>query len=707
VRKTDGAGVTADRDRSSIESISPAAAQTIPLPDRLAFPVTVAIIVLLSACHAYYAFSSRIPPSTDEAHYMSGVLSIAQGIRTGTLSGIWHGYQNALNIKAPLVCVPAALLMLLVGGLTWPSMLSLVFTYALLGLASYSLFRHCFRPFHAATATTLLLTMPMVTGLVHRFYVELLLVLLCVVYLDVLARQPWRSASRSAVAGLVLGLGTLSKVSFPGLVILPTLYSVWVAVRERRPEIRLVQLLSNGILAVAVAALVAASWYVRNGVAVLQHARAATACCYGPRWIAADISAGPWFAVFCVAAVGFPLVVSSLLKRRYRDRERQSWILILLLGFTTVFVTVLATNKATRFTVTWLPMLACLAVAAWQQLPSLRWSRLGLIAMILVSTLLALNTSFGMVPLPSVHFAGIQVIDSHFPLNVPGWFNDNHPLDRRRFRLEEAEAILARDAKRNLLPGHLAQARITVLGLLVDFDYFQLLAAARRSPVQYGPWCCDSNLDPEMVDYILRFDGFEKLYPGAMFFNYYPSLQTDVLSGKLPYRVLSHLEGPSKTGIWIYAKVPPEPSRGPEAAVPKRREPELGDLFLEAERFDRGNVVGDFKDWGRTIGVIVTPQAPTSRVPAFAEYDFVAPAAGDYQIEVRYASGAPRPVMLSVDNALLSRTAAGGVTGGFLPANQRQEPVAVVRLEQGKHTLRLESHAVFPHIDGILLSRRR
>src|SRR5579863_2461390 len=50
--------------------------------DRRASLITLAAIVLLCATHIYYAFASHIPPSTDEAHYMSGSLSIAQGLRS-------------------------------------------------------------------------------------------------------------------------------------------------------------------------------------------------------------------------------------------------------------------------------------------------------------------------------------------------------------------------------------------------------------------------------------------------------------------------------------------------------------------------------------------------------------------------------------------------------------------------------------------------
>jgi hypothetical protein len=148
----------------------------------------------------------------------------------------------------------------------------------------------------------------------------------------------------------------------------------------------------------------------------------------------------------------------------------------------------------------------------------------------------------------------VRIVDTHFPLNIPDWYEDNHPVDRRNFRLEEAEAVIARDARAHPTPGHTAEARTTILSLLLDHDYFQVLAAVNQSPVRYTWWPGSVTAGPQAPDYILGFDGFDRVYPGREFHNHYSNLQTDVAERKVPYRVLSHLEGPSETGIWIYVK---------------------------------------------------------------------------------------------------------------------------------------------------------
>src|SRR5262249_42770092 len=344
--------ITTAHQQESTASISLSSEDHTAMLDQWAFLFTLMIIALLSACHFYYIISSRMVPSTDEAHYMSGVLSIAQGIRTGSLSVPWNGYQNALGFKPPLICLPAALLMLIMGGLTLPCMLSLVLTFVALGFASYSLFRYCLRPFHAAIATALLVSMPMITGLTHRFYVELLLILLCVLYLDLLLRQPWSSFSSSLLAGIVLGLGVLCKTTFPALVGLPTLYSFWLARRENsRTAIRMAY---NVAFAGVTAFVIAWPWYAKNWKATLDHAKLAASIpiCYYPHWIQADISVGAWIVVFCAAAIGLPLVIIRLVKLRDTESERSAWIMILLLGLVTALMAGITINKATRFTAT-------------------------------------------------------------------------------------------------------------------------------------------------------------------------------------------------------------------------------------------------------------------------------------------------------------------------------------------------------------------
>ena len=591
------------REPEPVVAIQPVA--KIASVDRWAFPATLALILALSACHTYYLVESRLPPSTDEAHYMTGALSISEGLRSGSLTGIWAGYQNALGFKPPLICIPAGILMWLFGGVTLPAYLSLVPLFAVVGLSSYSLFRRCLQPYYAAVATILLLTTPMITGLTHNFLVELLLVLICVTFLGVLTRDPWSSLKSSGLAGVLIGCGILCKPTFAVLVFAPLVYSFGVAASQHKDRRALLGLFRNLLAAGCIAVLVAWSWYSKNWEAAVDHAKSSMNCCAYQNWIQADISTGPWIVVFLVSVAGFGLVMRQLLQRRARGSEIFAWILILLLGITTAIACAASQPKGTRYSATWLPMIAGLASAAFACLDSRKWARPAAATLAAASIFVSLQISFGILPIADIRIGDIRVFGSRFPLDIPDWYNNTHPLDRRDFRMAEAEAVIARDAVAHLAPGQGALATTTALGILIDFDYFQLLASARRSPVHYLPWQDNKTTGPEAPDYVLCFTGFEAIYPGVFFINYHPSFRDDVASGKIPYRLLSRLSGPSGTDIWIYAKQRRE-AHGP---------PKDGDLLLEAELFHRGDVTADFDTYGRGIGVIVTPKPP-----GFVEY---------------------------------------------------------------------------------------
>ncbi len=124
-----------------------------------------------------------------------------------------------------------------------------------------------------------------------------------------------------------------------------------------------------------------------------------------------------------------------------------------------------------------------------------------------------------------------------------------------------------------------------------------------------------------------------------------------------------------------------------------------GAVVLEAENFARGNVTRDFTVYGPGIGVIYN----AGPLPNVAEYDFELPAAGTYQIALRYAAAESRPLALTLDGRKLTTDAAGKVTGSWDPDTQRWSIEAVVPLASGKHVLRLERDQPFPHVDKLAL----
>ncbi|WP_394796005.1 DUF1553 domain-containing protein [Armatimonas sp.] len=134
----------------------------------------------------------------------------------------------------------------------------------------------------------------------------------------------------------------------------------------------------------------------------------------------------------------------------------------------------------------------------------------------------------------------------------------------------------------------------------------------------------------------------------------------------------------------------------PNGAVP------AGALIREAEDFTRGNVNKDKGGFGKEIGVLVNAE----KYPNRTEYEISVPTAGPYQLDLRYASGDPRPVRVYVNGTLVASNAAGKVTGGFYPQHQQWFAEGVFPLKAGANTLKLERDSYFPHLDKLLLIAR-
>ncbi len=134
---------------------------------------------------------------------------------------------------------------------------------------------------------------------------------------------------------------------------------------------------------------------------------------------------------------------------------------------------------------------------------------------------------------------------------------------------------------------------------------------------------------------------------------------------------------------------------GPRMAGGK---PPVGTMSLEAEDFQRGNVLKDRENYGKGIGVLVN----AGPLPNFTEYDVTVPADGSYALEFRYAAADPRPVRVLLDGKYLE-DATGRVTGGWGPDKQEWDGGPAVTLKKGKAVIRLERAGPVPHIDKLAL----
>ena len=130
--------------------------------------------------------------------------------------------------------------------------------------------------------------------------------------------------------------------------------------------------------------------------------------------------------------------------------------------------------------------------------------------------------------------------------------------------------------------------------------------------------------------------------------------------------------------------------------------PPVNAIVREAEDFVSGNVLKDTTAFGKGIGVLVN----RGELPNSAEYEISVANAGPYQLDLRYASGEPRPIRVFVNGAVALSKAASQSTGGFYPQHQKWFAEGIVLLSAGVNRIKFERESYFPHIDKMLLIAR-
>jgi 4-amino-4-deoxy-L-arabinose transferase-like glycosyltransferase len=524
--------------------------------DHVALRLLVVVIAGLSLCHILYLVISRAIPTSDEAHYMSGVWGIAQGLRSGSPVRLFREYTSALGFKPPLICVPAAMISLIATDVVVSARLSLVLIFIGVAISSYLLFRILFRPALAAFATLLVATAPVVTGLSHSFYTELLLLLICVVYLQALVRLPFQRWRSQILLGVVLGLGLLAKSLVIPLLLPGTLYRAYWAWRKDSGAtvsvlslgVQAMRLLVLGIVAVAVAA----SWYAfhSNFRHVAEWARAGATCvdCDYPAAPAflADLSDVATLPVAIMAMVGLFPAIAWIRKLPKDSVHRLLSTILLTTGIVICLLSLFTTNKSIRYLAVLLPASSFLAVFGATTFCRTERTRLWSIAALSAfSIAMVVHNSFRILPLPSIRVGDLRILDSSFPLNTPDWFDDNHPADKRDFQIAKAFERLEADAKMHFPPGLPLTVGLLVHGILINHDYLTLLATERSSALRFMPYYLTAVRGPGAPEYLLSCKGCGKVYPGRHYADISPELEKSMASGAGEYEMIFSIPAPT------------------------------------------------------------------------------------------------------------------------------------------------------------------
>ncbi|RJP74841.1 MAG: hypothetical protein C4522_22285 [Desulfobacteraceae bacterium] len=658
------------------------------------------IIFTLGCLHTAYLALSQAPPSWDEAHYLQGAFEIAKGLDV-SMRAACRAYRHALSFKPPFVCIPAGFMIWISGGELFAGMFTMVLVFLCLGFAAYSLFRNILEPVPSVIAVSFLLTMPMVTGLTHRFYTENLLLTLCVLTLDILLRHRFLSAGVSVGIGILFGIGFLTKLTFLPLMALPFFYLIMIECKKRvgdpdRSGIYRKIFVNTGMI-VIIAALVSFTWYGsgKNASMTFHHAAAASKsrACWYPLIdsVMANISSGPSVVIFLLSVTGFIALIRRIWNRQIEKKRLEAWITILLIAGVTLLITTISTNKATRFTITWLAAVAALAAYApfawFEHQRAALWIASAFAALLFVMTL---HNSFDILPFKEIKMGNLTLLDNRYPLNVPNWFDDNHPVDRNHYPWERAADLIADDARQQFPDVATPVVRLTVNSLIFCHDYFNLLSTIRNHPMFYLWWYGTTLEGASGPHYILHGVNLHQFHQETKFEEFYPDFHLKAGAGEIPYEQIGLIQGSGNSRLHIYRKI---------ISFPDFKQLDT-DIIQEAEAYTRGNVVKDIHNFGQGIGVITTPHEKKS----FAEYDLHIPQKGRYLLEIRYASDQLRPIMIRINGKEVASNIQK-ITGGWHPRFQAWERIALTDLNEGKNTIRIESESLFPHLDKFLLRK--
>lgn len=141
--------------------------------------------------------------------------------------------------------------------------------------------------------------------------------------------------------------------------------------------------------------------------------------------------------------------------------------------------------------------------------------------------------------------------------------------------------------------------------------------------------------------------------------------------------------------------------RGPEPLrIPSALDQHIG-VLVSATEFINGSGVAIASGIVGRYGDVLMNGPPYEEARAnSAEFEFRVPKSGSYRMWAEYASEVPRPVVIEINQRIITNSGLNAPTGCFEQGCQKWLNQGEVHLESGRNLLRLHRDGVFPHIRG-------
>jgi 4-amino-4-deoxy-L-arabinose transferase-like glycosyltransferase len=275
--------------------------------DLTGFRAALLFALIAAIANGVWILLDHTAPAWDQAHYLSVALQYRHAFDVEGPLGLLRAIHSLDTSRGPLFPILLTPFLAIFGASARSGMVLNLLLAPILYLAAGQIAWLVFRSWIARLLTILLVaTMPLMVGLYHNVFQDFLLTTLATLsILLLLYSDRFQRRWACALLGLVMGLGTLTKVTFPLFVIGPLLVTAaQIAVARRRtgagPEngLDLRELAKNLALAAGVYLLLVLPWYVPNLSATREYASSTTS---GPL----SVGAGPKHPLSFEAIVSF------------------------------------------------------------------------------------------------------------------------------------------------------------------------------------------------------------------------------------------------------------------------------------------------------------------------------------------------------------------------------------------------------------------
>jgi len=223
-----------------------------------------AAVLACCAVNLWYFRAETHPPTFDDAWYLEIACRLYHALRDSGPAAFYRIYASAFLFKAPLISVLALPPFLLFGPSHDAALLVNLAATIMLGTYLFLLGRRLFSETVGLLAVLIALTLPLIAGLTHRFFVEIPLtaVVTATIY-HLAAADGLRRRTHVRTVGAFAGAGLLLKVLYPMFVIGPFVDALWRRWRESRGGfLRAVEPPLKTIIVWS--GLIALTWYAHN-----------------------------------------------------------------------------------------------------------------------------------------------------------------------------------------------------------------------------------------------------------------------------------------------------------------------------------------------------------------------------------------------------------------------------------------------------------